>query len=142
MSRRALALALTAAFITGSALGLVGGILFARQMLFPHPMHEMRGRGPGRGGPPPFERRMRGERREGPSADEIVQRLREDLTLSEQQATHIASLIRTSRANVQGERDSLHARIGRELSPEQRQKWEQLPRPHRFPGPPPGPRTD
>jgi len=143
MSRRALALALAAALITGSAIGLIGGILLARQWFQPHPMHQMGGRG--HGGPPPHERGARGPRggrRDGPSAEVIARHLREELSLTEAQSARIVELIRTSRERVDGERDSLHTRIGRELTAEQRQRWERMPRPPRFPGPPPGPRED
>lgn len=148
MSRRALTLALAAALITGSALGLIGGILLARQWFGPHAMHELRGRGPGPGGPPPFERGgpggrgPRGERRGGPSADAIGRHLRDELSLTDAQTTRIVDLIRTSRTRVDAERDSLHANIGRTLTPDQRQRWERMPRPSRFPGPPPGPSED
>ena len=137
MSRRALLLALTAAFITGSAVGLVGGILFARQSLFPHRADVRHARGfPD--GPPGPEGRGRGGRRGGPSAEELVRHLASELSLTDAQSGRIRALISASRGAVQSERDSLHARIGRELTPEQRRRWEELPRPRRFPEPPPG----
>lgn len=137
MSRRALLLALAAAFITGSAVGLMGGILFARHSLFPHRAEMRHGRGLPEGPPGP-EGRGPGRRRGGPSAEDVVERLTDELSLSDSQSERILALVTASRGAVQSERDSLHARIGRELTTDQRRRWEALPRPHRFPGPPPG----
>lgn len=143
MSRRALLLALAAAFITGSAVGLIGGILFARQVLAPDgaPPHVLRLRGDDG---PHRMRRGDGRRPEGPSAREMVARLTDELVLSDAQAGRILALITESRRSVQAERDSLHARILRELDAAQAERFRALPRPHRFGpphpmhGPPPG----
>ncbi len=131
MSRRALIIALAAALITGSSLGLVGGILFARHSLFAHADQGFGPRGERHGEHGP-RGKSRGDRRGGPSANEILTHLTRELDLDEAQSERIRLLVVESRSRVQSERDSLHARIGRELTPEQLERWTALPRPHRF----------
>lgn len=131
MSRRALLIALAASFITGSAVGLIGGILFVHRAPFLHaphlPLHERPGGG----------RFERGRRPEGPSARDMVEHLSDELSLSPEQAERILVLVRASRRQVQAERDSVHARILLVLTPEQRERFQSMRRPHRLGGGPP-----
>jgi hypothetical protein len=135
MTRNGWLIALAAAFLVGCSAGVMGGILFARFVLHPQhapfmaPMH-MGGpgadHGPGPGGPggpggpdgPP-----------GPGGPQRhLAHLSQALGLSDQQRARIAPLLEQSRGQFEALRDSLEARISRELTPEQRARWQQMQR--------------
>lgn len=120
MTRLAVILATISALCLGLALGFMGGVMFSRHVLldgshaharfgfehrFPHPFH--RGGGPG-GMPSP---RM------------MVAHLQRLLELSPAQADSISAEIERSRGDFAQVRDSLHARIERHLTPQQRERW-------------------
>ena len=135
MNRAALVLALVSALCLGSAFGFMGGVVFTR--------HHLKGEGPMRFG----ERMHRMGRRDRgehgiPSARHMVPRLQHMLGLSESQAEAIRGEIERTRGEFANVRDSLHRRIARHLTPEQRERWRLVVH-ERIPGEPRGrgPRT-
>ncbi len=136
MSRAAIVISLVATFIVGAALGLVGGILFQHRVLM-----AMRGERPGfflfhRGGPGFGDRGM--GPRERPSARDALPRLQRLLDLTPEQVKRIEPKVVESQRLFEAARESLHARIDVELTPQQRERWQAFQRSHPFPGPPPG----
>jgi hypothetical protein len=120
VTRLAVILATISALCLGLALGFMGGVMFSRHVLlggsreragfgfehrFPHGFR--RGSGPG-GMPSP---RM------------MVAHLQRLLELSPAQADSISAEIERSRGDFAQVRDSLHARIERHLTPQQRERW-------------------
>jgi hypothetical protein len=131
MSRRLLAVALAAAFITGTAVGLIGGILFARH-LGPRPF-------PRHAGPPHamFPPGSLGERMQmmpdGPP-ERMVRRLARELELTDSQLERVRAHITAGRQSARAARESLHAAIGRELTPAQQQRLDRMLRHRHHPG--------
>jgi len=130
MNRAALVLALVSALCLGSALGFMGGVVFARYHLdgnrsphFAQRMHRMGRRDAGEHGIP--------------SARHMVPRLQRRLGLSENQSEAIRGEIERTRGEFANVRDSLHARIARHLTPEQGERWRHMVR-ERIPGEPRG----
>ncbi len=128
MNRPALVLALVSTLFLGAAIGFMGGVLFANHNLggprLARRMHE-----PGRRGPPGV--------RPMPSARVILPWLRRELDLSEAQSAAIRAEIERSRDELGAVHDSVHARIARHLTPEQRERFRRL-MSERFPGDPRG----
>jgi hypothetical protein len=108
---RALVIAAIASFIVGCSVGLVSGVLIMRL-----------------GGPPPPFRTMRVQRPPdpGPRGDRMLSMLSRALDLSDDQRQRIATLIEDARHEQGASRDSLRARISRELTPDQRERWERF----------------
>lgn len=151
MSRKAIVISLLAVFLSGAALGLMGGILFAHRMhrlpfdgpggrhvgLFAHgPMgapgapHDGGPVGPGGHGAP-------GMRGRDPMLD-LLPRLTELLDLTPEQLARIEPKVRASRQQFGAVRESLHARIESELTPEQITRWREMRERAPFPGEPRG----
>ncbi len=139
MTRGQLVIALSAAFLVGSSVGVLGGIVFARFVLLPHhPMFADHagpgpdfgpgpgpgpGAGPGAGpGPGPGGAFPPG----GP--ERHLARLSRALGLSAAQRERLAAVMEQSHGEFDGVRDSLEARIARELTPAQRERWKQMQR--------------
>jgi len=122
---RAILIAALVGLVAGASLGLMGGILFSRQMFPVQPPRYMR-----RGGDPHRE---------------LVGQLERRLGLEPAQRQRIEELLANARRDMAASRESLHVRIGRELTPEQRREWEQMETQRLTPGrhrgrrgPPPG----
>ena len=133
MNRTAIIVALVAAFLIGASLGLTGGILFM------FAQHRPGAAAYGRGGPPPGGPGMFG----GPGGpgvpghpgpDRLMPRLREALDLSDEQVAKIEPILAEAHRTMTTTRDSLRARIDRELTPEQRERWRRLEARRGFPG--------
>jgi hypothetical protein len=108
------------ALCLGSAFGFMGGVVFSRAHLFGH------------GGPSLFDHGRRGPRRGGPggpdehgvpSPGRLVAHLQRMLALTPAQATAVRGEIERTRGEFATVRDSLHERIARHLTPEQRERW-------------------
>jgi Spy/CpxP family protein refolding chaperone len=115
---RGVVIATAAAFIVGCAVGLMGGILFARLML-PGPRMFMRmhggeprffGPGPGRPG----------------AGDRLLPMLDETLRLTPQQHERIVGILDRARHSNAAIRDSMEEEISRTLTPEQRAQWKEM----------------
>jgi hypothetical protein len=128
VNRPALTLALVSALFLGASLGFMGGVLFANHQFdgsrIVRRMHE-----PRRGGQPGM--------RMMPSARVLVPWLQRELALDDQQVTAIRSEIERSRTELASVHDSVHARIARHLTTEQRERFQRLMR-QGFPGGPRG----
>lgn len=133
MSRPALILALVSALCLGTAFGFMGGVVFSKVWIERHDDSERGKRKMRRGG---F-----GERGV-PSARHLLPRLERMLGLTPAQAEAIRIEIDGTRGEFAKVRDSLHARIERHLTPDQRARWTTTMR-ERNPGEPRGrdPRT-
>ena len=121
MTRAALIIAVISALCLGIALGFMGGVMISRHLLFGGPR-----------GPIGFwlERRMHhGLPPGGPehgvmrSPGRIASRLKNVLNLTPEQETAIRGELERTRPEFALVRDSLHSRIERLLTPEQRQHW-------------------
>lgn len=116
---RGLIIATAAAFIVGCSVGLMGGILFMR---FGGPgSHGGFGPGGRHGGPHPFERRLV----PGPPEGMLRMMVRE-LDLSPGQHDRILRQIDRARMQHGAVRESMHVWIGRELTPDQRERWNRM----------------
>ncbi|MEO5989477.1 MAG: hypothetical protein ABIU54_13280 [Candidatus Eisenbacteria bacterium] len=133
MTRGRLIMALAAAFLVGSSVGVLGGIVFARFVLLPHhAMFAQQGDpflGPHRGPLPAAHRRP------GPGGaflpggpERHLARLSRALGLSAPQRQRLVAVMERSHGEFDGVRDSLEARIARELTPAQRERWKQMQR--------------
>lgn len=151
MSRKAIVISLVAMFLSGAALGLMGGIFFAHTMhrmpfdgpmgrhagLFGRPpMGAPRDGGPGGPGGPgvPGGPGMRGR----DPINELLPRLTELLDLTPEQIARLEPKVRASREQFGAVRESLHSRIESELTPEQIKRWRELRERTPFPGEPRG----
>ena len=136
MTRNRWMIALAAAFLVGCSSGVLGGILFARFVMLPPHMQRV-GFDLHYGGPPPMHRggentAMPGGRPgpDGPPPEHLLLRLTSVLELTPEQREHLRPLIDRSRAEFGAVRESLDARIVRELTPEQRTRWNEMQRRH------------
>ena len=122
MSRKALVVALVAAFFAGCAGGVVSGVVLVR-MLGPHGTFGAHDRS--------------AHRRDG----QFLPRLTEALSLTPAQHDRIDTLLVRARRSQTATRESLRVAIASELTPEQLEKWHrieaQFPRSSRRGGPPP-----
>jgi hypothetical protein len=112
VNRGVLILAMVSALCLGGSLGFMGGVVFSRWHL--------------RDGPGHFERRRfgrHGGERGVPSARHLVPRLQRMLGLTPAQSEAIRGEIERTRGEFAIVRDSLHERIARHLTPEQRDRW-------------------
>ena len=134
MTRTTVIVALISALCLGSALGFAGGVLFSHHVMAEDPAALGAPRMGGRGfrggmerhGPP-------GE----PSPRFIVPHLQRMLDLTPDQAEAIRTEVESTRADFAEVRDSLHARIERHLTAEQRDRWRAMVK-ERSPGAPRG----
>jgi hypothetical protein len=110
MNRATLILAMVSALCLGGSLGFMGGVVFSKS--------HFRGDGPRYS---ERARRTRGERGV-PSARRLVPRLQRMLALTPAQAEAIRGEIERTRGEFAIVRDSLHERIERHLTPEQRDR--------------------
>jgi hypothetical protein len=134
VTRASIIIALVATFLIGASLGLMGGILFSTHQ--PHMGRPVwMGAGPRMGGPrfpgigaggDPDRRALR-ER-------QVLPHLRSELDLTDAQVARIRVLLEEAHASMGAARDSLRARIERELTAEQRERWARLEARHRYPG--------
>lgn len=112
MTRMAVIVAMVSALCFGMTIGFAGGLLFAHHRFdIGRPFGE---RGFRRG--PPGE----------PAARALVPHLRRMLDLTPDQSDAIRDEIEKTRADFAQVRDSLHARIERHLTPEQRERWRRI----------------
>jgi len=136
VTRNGWIIALAAAFLVGCSAGVLGGIVFARFLMLPHHAQVA-------GGPPPMGAPHRGPGGEfGPAGPEgpagmagperHLARLSRVLDLSDAQRERLRTHMERSRGEFDGARDSLQARIARELTPAQRERWQRMQR--EFPG--------
>lgn len=125
MNRPAIVLALVSALFLGAALGFMGGVVFASHPWDGGPRFGRRMHEPRRGGPPGV--------RTMPSARVLLPWLRRELDLSQAQVEAIRGEIERSRAELAMVHDSVHTRIARHLTPEQRERFGRLVS-ERFPG--------
>ncbi len=148
MSRKAIVISLLAMFLSGAALGLMGGIFFA------HHMHRLPFDGPGgrhvgllaRGpmGAPgaPHDGGPRGPGGPGMRGhdpiNDLLPRLTELLDLTPEQLARLEPKVRASREQFGAVRESLHSRIESELTPEQIKRWREMRERAPFPGEPRG----
>ncbi len=112
MNRGTLILALVSALCLGGALGFMSGVVFTRH-------HFRDDHGHGRR----IERRGGFGERGVPSPRRLVPHLQRLLDLSPQQAEAIRVEIESTRGEFAKVRDSMHVRIARHLTPEQRARW-------------------
>jgi hypothetical protein len=126
MTRVTVIVAMISALCIGMALGFAGGVLFSRHAFEWGLRPGGRGTRIERHGPP-------GE----PSPRMIVPHLARMLGLTPVQAEAIRGEVEASRADFAQVRDSLHARIERHLTPEQRDRWREIVK-ERSPGTPRG----
>lgn len=123
MNRTAVILAVVSALCLGAAFGFTGGMVFSHHFLMRH------GGGMGSGWPegPPWAERHRPPGFRGiPSPRAILPHLRRMLDLTPAQADAIRSEIERTRGDFDTVRDSLHARIERHLTPEQRDRFRRI----------------
>ena len=132
MSRWAVVLAVVSALFLGMALGFMGGVVFSGHFFErggPRVFWRHHGPGPrvpgGPGGP--------GELGMMPPARVILPWLRRELDLTPQQVEAIRGEIQASRRELSGVHDSLHVRVARHLTPEQRRRFVELVK-RQFPG--------
>lgn len=118
IGRRGLVIVVLASLITGGAIGLVCGILFARSVFVT---------GAWLSSAP----RAEALRRELPPIP--LMRLQRSLGLSDDQLERVRAEVQRTRGQFQAVRESLDARIERELTAAQRERWRELRR--RFPEP-------
>ena len=119
MSRAAVILAVVSALGLGAALGFMGGVMFSHHMMRRGPMEfGLHGLHMGRMGPPGA--------RGVPSPRMVLPHLKRLLDLTPQQSDAIRTEIERSRGDFAGVRDSLHARIERQLTPDQRERWRRV----------------
>ena len=126
MSRGPIILAVVSALFLGASLGFMGGVMFSSHHFMgggSRMMERMHGRGPG--GP--------GDGRAMPSPRVILPWLQRTLDLTPDQVQAIRAEIAKSRDELTGVHDSLHVRIARHLTPEQRERFDRLVK-DRFPG--------
>lgn len=114
MNRGTLILALVSALCLGGALGFMSGVVFTRYH-FRGDDHFGRGRR--------IERRVGFGERGVPSPRSLVPHLQRLLDLDPQQAEAIRVEIESMRGEFAKVRDSMHVRIARHLTPEQRTRW-------------------
>ncbi len=147
MSRKAIVISLLAMFLSGAALGLMGGMLFVHHMhglpfgpmgrhaafLHDRPMPGDLGGpgGPGRPGGPGGP----GMRGHDPIRD-LLPRLTRLLDLTPEQLARLEPKVRATREQFGAVRESLHSRIESELTPEQIQRWREMRERAPFPGEP------
>lgn len=112
IGRRGLAIAIVAAFIVGSSVGLIGGVLFARSVF--HPRRDRM-----------IVRRMPGP--EGGGQRPLPEMIR-SLELTPEQEAQVREEVERSRGDFRTVRESLRVRIARRLTPEQRAEWERAQR--------------
>ena len=130
MSRGPIALAVISALFLGAALGFMGGVMFTNHHFGWRGLRDawgMHGRGFG-----PGPEGMRGMR-VLPPARVILPWLERELDLSPEQVSAIRAEMARSRADLAGVHDSLHTRVARHLTPEQRKRFESMVKEH-FPG--------
>lgn len=145
MSRNAIIISLLAMFLSGAALGLMGGIYFshrmhAKAMGLPEAPHG--GMFLGRPFVGPFDRPHRGPGGPGGPGDPIenvLPRLTRMLELSPEQVERIAPKVGATRGQFAAVRESLHARIESELTPQQIKRWREMRERMDHPGRPRGP---
>jgi hypothetical protein len=134
VTRAALVVAVVSALCLGISIGFMGGVMFTRHTLVADARSGMgfghHGWHGGHHGPPGG--------RGTPSPRMLVPRLTEMLSLTPEQANAIRGEIERSRGDFAQVRDSLHARIERHLTPQQRDKWRSAEREWN-PGAPGGP---
>jgi len=129
VNRAAVILAVVSAMFLGISLGFMGGVMFSH-----HTFNLGGARGvwqlhsPGRGGP-----RGPGDIHSLPSTRVILPWLERTLDLTPAQVEAIRGEITKSRAELDGVHDSLHVRIARHLTPEQRERFDRVVK-ERFPG--------
>lgn len=103
---RGLIIAISASLITGCAIGLIAGVLFARVVMFPHT----------------FERRVPGP----PGPHQMSRFVERRLGLSDEQSVRFQAILERAR----GRADSLHEATRSEilviLTPAQRERWERM----------------
>jgi hypothetical protein len=133
MNRGTLILALVSALCLGGSLGFVSGVVFTR--------YHFRGDGPDHGHGRRIERRGGFGERGVPSPRRLVPHLQRLLDLTPEQTEAIRVEIESTRGEFAKVRDSMHVRIGRHLTPKQRERWIDVMKEH--PGEPRGrdPRT-
>lgn len=111
---RGLLIATAAAFIVGCSVGLMGGILLMRF-------------GPGHHGPDERRGGGRFERRMGPGPPEgMLPMMEAELGLTSDQRARILEKIDEARREHGAVRESMRVWIGRELTPEQRERWNRM----------------
>ncbi len=124
MNRWALVLSLVVAMLLGCAMGFIGSVMMARATFGEMPpmfgQHGPGGPG-GRGGPD----------NHGARFDRLVHAL--DLT--PEQVARLKPRVEATRKQFDALRDSMHAQIDRELTPEQREKFKKLQAMRPFPRP-------
>lgn len=116
---RGLLIAITASFIVGCSVGLVGGIVFMR-VAGP----------PGLAGLRPGENariRYSGPERRGMGRpDRVLPALERSLDLSSEQRERLVAQLDRARRHHAALRDSTRIWIERELTPEQRERWRRM----------------
>lgn len=122
MSRSSLFISMLAVFLIGAALGLMGGILFARQV-----------RAAMRSGPVFISRLV--PPREPPTPAEALARMQRMLDLTPEQVREIEPHVRESQQVVEAARETLNNRIDAVLDPRQRERWQMFQRTRTFPAP-------
>jgi Spy/CpxP family protein refolding chaperone len=136
VTRASIIIALVATFLIGASLGLMGGIMFGMHHRGPRTTWSMSERGrraPGTHG---------GTERRVMRHTIVMPRLREALDLTDAQAARIEPLIEETHKAMGAVRESLEIRIGRVLTPEQRERWRRLQASREFPAQSRGPRRE
>ena len=136
MTRASIIIALVATFLIGASLGLMGGIMFGMNHRGPRPPWSVGERG--RRSPGTFG----GSERRVMRHTIVMPQLREALDLTDAQAARIEPMIEETHKAMGAARESLETRIGRVLTPEQRERWRQLQASRGFPAQSRGPRRE
>jgi hypothetical protein len=129
MSRGPVILAVVSALFLGASLGFMSGVMFSHHAFnWGGARGALHLRGPARGG-------LHGPRdmHSMPSTRVILPWLERELDLTDAQVEAIRGEITKSRSELAGVHDSLHVRIARHLTPQQRERFDRVVK-ERFPG--------
>lgn len=126
MTRGPIILALVSALFLGASLGFMGGVMFTSHHVSGGMRREMRVHEFGRG-------RGSSSMRAIPSTRVILPWMEHEFGLSAAQVEAIRAEIDRSRTDLKSVHDSLHVRIARHLTPQQRERFLKMVQ-ERFPG--------
>lgn len=115
---RGLLIAIVASLVVGVSAGMVGGIVIMR---FAGPMLP-----PGAPRPPWIGPGRPGDPLAAQGRRTLIRRLEDELELSPGQRARVIAVLESARVVHEAARESVRVRIERELTPEQRARWQEL----------------